>query len=204
VSEADRAVRQRRRGAELEQVLLDAAWQELQRVGYAAFTIDAVAQRAGTSRPVLYRRWSSRAQLVLAAVRAHLPPVTADDIPDTGSLRGDLIAALRFWRQRYEEVGPAIMNGLASELDHLPTEDLDVVPAIAATIIERAARRGDIGPRPVPPHVRDTPAALLRHELVVLHRRPTDEQLAQIVDDIAVPAIKRAAGRFGKSGPPVR
>lgn len=167
-------------------------------MGYAAFTIDAVAQRAGTSRAVLYRRWSSRAQLVLAAVRAQLPPIIAEEIPDTGTLRDDLVAALRLWRHRYERVGPAIMNGLAGELEQLPTEDLDIVPAVAALIIDRAARRGDIGSHPVPPHVRDTPAALLRHELVLLHRRLTDDDLARIVDDIAVPAIERAAGGAGR------
>ena len=43
------------RGAELEEALLDAAWAELQEVGYPAFTYEGVAQRAGTSKPVLYR-----------------------------------------------------------------------------------------------------------------------------------------------------
>ncbi|MEU8636428.1 TetR/AcrR family transcriptional regulator [Amycolatopsis sp. NPDC048633] len=190
---ADEAVRRRRRGTELERALLDAAWDELQSVGYAGFTVDAVAQRAGTSRPVLYRRWPSRAQLVLAAVRAHLPDASPDAIPDTGSLRGDLLAALRWWRDRYERVGPSIMNGLAGELDHLPTEALEIVPEMLTTIIERAARRGEIGTGAVPAHVVDAPAALLRHDLVVRHHQPTDEELTAIVDDIAVPAIERAA-----------
>ncbi|MGK3206358.1 TetR/AcrR family transcriptional regulator [Amycolatopsis sp. MEPSY49] len=191
----DDAVRRRRRGPELERALLDAAWEELHSVGYAGFTVDAVAQRAGTSRPVLYRRWPSRARLVLAAVRAHLPPVDAP--PDTGRLRDDLIAALRWWRDRYDLVGASIMNGLAGELDHLPTEDLEVVPDLLATIVERAAKRGEIGPGAVPAHVVDAPAALLRHDLVVRHHRPTDDDLAAIVDDIAVPAIERAARREG-------
>jgi hypothetical protein len=47
----------RRRGDALEHALLDAAWDELQAVGYAGLTIEAVADRAGTSRAVLYRRW---------------------------------------------------------------------------------------------------------------------------------------------------
>jgi hypothetical protein len=72
------------------------------------------------------------------------------------------------------------------ELEQIPTEHLDIVPAVTALIIDRAARRGDIGSHPVPPHVRDTPAAPLRHEL------------ARIVDDIAIPAIERAAGGAGR------
>jgi len=58
----------RRRGKELEDALLHAAWAELQENGYAGFTLEAVAERAGTSRPVLYRRWAGKDELVGAAI----------------------------------------------------------------------------------------------------------------------------------------
>ncbi|WP_448062195.1 TetR/AcrR family transcriptional regulator [Cellulomonas hominis] len=58
-----------RRGAELEEALLDAAWQQLLTAGYGGFTVDAVAERAHTSKPVLYRRWPTREDLLLALVR---------------------------------------------------------------------------------------------------------------------------------------
>jgi len=57
----------RRRGSALDDALLDAAWAELQEAGYAGLTMEGVAQRAGTSRPVLARRWPNRPQLVIAA-----------------------------------------------------------------------------------------------------------------------------------------
>ena len=79
----------RRRGAQLEQAILEAAWAELNDVGYAALTIEAVAARAGTSKPVIYRRWPSRAELVLAAW-ARQRPAPSPAI-DTGALRSDLI-----------------------------------------------------------------------------------------------------------------
>ncbi|HET6742594.1 MAG TPA: helix-turn-helix domain-containing protein, partial [Kribbella sp.] len=67
----DRAVEQwghraekRGRGAELEAVLLDAAWAELMESGYARLTMEAVAARAQTGKQVLYRRWRNRAELV--------------------------------------------------------------------------------------------------------------------------------------------
>ena len=74
--------RTRRRGAELEQAILDAAWAELCEVGYTALTIEAVAKRAGTSKPVIYRRWPSRAHLVIAAWARQQPIETTT--PDTG------------------------------------------------------------------------------------------------------------------------
>ena len=73
---------------------LDAAWDELVERGYGRFTIDGVAARAGTSRPVIYRRWPTQSELAIAAIRHHgrNQPVAT---PDTGSVRGDLIALLR-------------------------------------------------------------------------------------------------------------
>src|SRR5580658_5732141 len=79
----------RRRGEALEAALLDAAWDELQLAGYQALTMEAVADRAGTSRAVLYRRWPKKAELVVAALRRHRP-ILSGDVPDTGSLRGDV------------------------------------------------------------------------------------------------------------------
>ena len=65
----DEAPVRRRRGSELEGALLDAAWEELQANGYAGLTYDAVAARAGTSKPALYRRWPTKADLVVATMR---------------------------------------------------------------------------------------------------------------------------------------
>src|ERR1700733_12912804 len=85
---------QRRRGEALEKALLDAAWAELLQIGYDDLTLEAVANRAGTSRAVLYRRWPSKQDLLLATIahQAATDPVVA---PDTGSLRDDVIGLLR-------------------------------------------------------------------------------------------------------------
>jgi len=83
----------RRHGEELEHALLEAAWAELVENGYATFTMDAVCARAGTSRPVLYRRWEDKHALVRAAV-AHAAARNTIPIPDTGTLRGDTIALM--------------------------------------------------------------------------------------------------------------
>ena len=61
-------VEKRRRGAALEDAILKAAWAELLDYGYGGFTMEAVAKRAGTSRPVLARRWENRSDLAVAAI----------------------------------------------------------------------------------------------------------------------------------------
>ena len=86
---------ERRRGADLEDAILDAAWEQLTAEGYGRFTIDTVAARARTSKPVLYRRWKTSDELLRAAIR-HRGAVTEVPDPDTGTLRGDMLALLRY------------------------------------------------------------------------------------------------------------
>lgn len=85
--------RRRRHGEELESAILGAGWDVLVEDGYARLTMGSVAARAHTSEPVLYRRWANKDQLVMAALEHYRiqHPVTA---PDTGALRGDLLAEL--------------------------------------------------------------------------------------------------------------
>ena len=76
----------------MENALTDAAWEVLVEQGYHGFTFETVAARAGTSKPVLYRRWPRREDLLLATLARHWRPL---DLPDTGSLRQDALTFLR-------------------------------------------------------------------------------------------------------------
>ncbi|GAB2549563.1 TetR/AcrR family transcriptional regulator [Nocardia heshunensis] len=69
-----------------------AAFEELADVGYGKLSMEAVARRAGVSKPTLYRRWSTKQDLVIGLISE--VAVDAADSPDTGSLRGDLRAFL--------------------------------------------------------------------------------------------------------------
>lgn len=73
-----------------EQEILDAAVEALREVGYDKLTIDTVAARARASKATLYRRWTTKAELVADAM-SHLDG-GAPAVPDTGTLRGDLLA----------------------------------------------------------------------------------------------------------------
>ena len=83
----------------MEDAILEAAWAELSESGYAGLTMENVARRAGTSRPVLHRRWPSRTALATAALAqrfAHATPV----IPDMGNVRDELCLLLRHMSDR--------------------------------------------------------------------------------------------------------
>lgn len=180
--------RSRRRGAELEDALLRAAWEELSEVGYARLTMEGAAARAGTSKAVLYRRWPNRAALVLAAVRNRVAPISSE-IPDTGNLRGDVLGVLHQFRRRYREIGPDVVHGLMTELHEMPAAVFQVLPDVMMTVLRRAASRGEVRLEQVTPRIASLPGDLLRHELLVTHAPVADACLQEIVDDIFLPLV---------------
>jgi AcrR family transcriptional regulator len=180
--------RSRRRGRALEDALLDATWHELQAVGYANLTMEGVAIRAGTSKPVLYRRWPNRAQLVLAALRRRVLPITSE-VPDTGGVRGDTLALLVRLRDRQQVAGPEIIHGLLAELPDVPREVFGIVPGIMLTVLQRGADRGEVRPDRVTRPIAALPGTLLRHEMMISREVVSDAFLAEIVDDIFLPLV---------------
>ncbi len=192
----------RRRGAALEAALLDAAWAELQSVGYAALTMEAVADRAGTSRAVIYRRWRNRPELVIAAMRRHLPMLSGE-IPDTGSLRGDVLAVLRRESQRLAQVGSETVYGLLGEylsnadtFGRVQDEVLHIGAEVMTTILNRAAARGEARPG-VPLRVATLPTDLFRHELFRYRTPPGEQVIEEIVDEVFLPLVAVSAPAGG-------
>jgi AcrR family transcriptional regulator len=178
----------RRRGAALEDALLKAAWDELALSGYGGLTMETVAERAGTSKSVLYRRWPTRAALVLAAVRHHVAPI-ASHLPDTGNLREDLLAMLGRVREHFEQIGPAVVHGLMAERADLPEQIDAILPGVVARLLNRAAERGQIRLADFNPRIAALPGDLLRYELLLARRPASDEFLAEVVDDIFLPLV---------------
>ncbi|MEV4623117.1 TetR/AcrR family transcriptional regulator [Asanoa sp. NPDC049573] len=189
---------QRRRGQELEDALLQAAWEELLAVGYGGFTIEGVAARAGTSRPVLYRRWPNRADLAVAALRYHgrTEPVV---VPDTGSLREDLIQVLRnAWKGRMElaVLFSVQMGQFFAETGTSPAklrEDFlssRPQPSGMQRIIDRAVERGEIDPARLTERIASLPSDLLRHEMLMTLAPVPDEVILEIVDSIFLPLVR--------------
>jgi AcrR family transcriptional regulator len=155
--------------------LLDATWAELNDVGYPALTMEGVAARAGTGRAVLYRRWASRAELVMAALRHRQPLFSAETaVPDTGSLREDILALLRMMSSRTGE----IMAGLSFMFaDYYRQTGLSPAamrerligerPSSLPVILERAVKRGEADPAKLTDQIVRLPVDLVRHDLIM-------------------------------------
>jgi len=187
-SSRNTAMRARRHGAELEDALLQAAWDEVSAVGYANLTMEGVAARAGTGKAVLYRRWPSRAALVVAAMRHHVGSITSQ-VPDTGNLREDVLTVLRQIRERAQEIGPDIIHGLMMEPHDLPPEDTEITPAVMMTLLTRAAEHGEVRLDRVTPLIAALPGNLIRHELLLRDATVSEAYLAEVVDDIFLPLV---------------
>ena len=197
VTPAPTRVRRRRRGPQLESALLDAAWNELVEVGFAGLTMESVAARAKTGIAVLYRRWANKDQLVFAAIerygQAH--PV---EIPDTGSLRGDLLALLTGMsraRATFMAVAAAAgFSGLLTSTGLTPEQAREKLFGDQRIrgdqiIYRRAHDRGEIDLGRIPSAVLTMPFDLVRHDLLMNLEPVKPERIASIVDEIFLPLV---------------
>ncbi|MGU3502864.1 TetR/AcrR family transcriptional regulator [Mycobacterium sp. C31M] len=189
---------ERRRGSALEQELLDAAYAELTERGYAKFTLEGVATRAGTSTPVLYRRWSDKHDLLRASI-GHAAQLQKVHCPDTGNLRDDVLTLMRQANDAGLELVATISVHLGGYFQETGTSPADLrdhlspaLPAVAilATIYERAAARGEVDAERLTARMRTLPFDLLRAELLMNLRPLPDADLIEIVDTIYLPVVQ--------------
>ncbi|MBN7560192.1 TetR/AcrR family transcriptional regulator [Mycobacteroides abscessus subsp. abscessus] len=185
----------RRRGRALEEALLDAAWAELAERGYDEFTIDSVAARAGTSRAVLYRRWTSKQELVLAALK-HEAGKDVIVAPDTGSLRGDVIAFLQQANKVRVRLATQLFTQLGSFYSQTGTSLADLRAlehggrnTALDEVIQRAVNRGEIKQEQITERIARLPADLFRHEILMTLRPLSDETIEEIIDTIFLPLV---------------
>jgi AcrR family transcriptional regulator len=185
----------RKRDASRDPEILRAALDELAESGYERMTMDAVAARAGTGKATIYRRWPSKAQLVVDAIASTgRKAITGADLPDTGSLRGDLLALADIGLGEENSGKLRILAGLISALPHHP--DLAAIvgerlvaprTALMRELLERAVARGEIAPG------RDLSMMALTGPAMTVYRvmitsQPMDRAFyAAMVDEILLP-----------------
>ncbi len=195
---------ERRRGAALEEALLDAAWAVLTEGGYANLTMEAVAARAGTSRPVLYRRWLDKSDLVRAAI-THVLARNRPTVPDTGSLRGDVLALMHELNRTRIGLVTAMSIQLAEYFEETGTSPRDMremmvgeQPAALDLVFDRAAARQEVDPEQLTDRIRSLPFNLLRMEMLVHMRAASDDVIAEIVDTIFLPLVTQTRTSGGQ------
>jgi AcrR family transcriptional regulator len=184
----------RRRGEALEQAILTAALEELSEVGYAALTMERVAARARTGKAALYRRWPGRAELVVDACAAG--GITDVDVPDTGSLRTDVLAVLRHFSARVAGSSGELLRGLLGEIvrdaefARLVRERVHTAgPGVIHSVLRRAVERGELEPWVLGSRRATVAVDLLRNDFLLRWGPVPDEVVVEIVDEVYLPLL---------------
>jgi AcrR family transcriptional regulator len=189
MTEQTAAIRTRRRGKELEDALYNAALAELAAVGYGGLTMEGIAARARTGKAALYRRWSSKHDLVLAALLYALPPVP-EPRPDRSArenLLAILVAHCDLVAGKTAFPGLRIMNQLLHEPElRAIFADAVVRPRLRITesVLEAGVANGEIDAATVTPYTARVGTALINQQVLLTGVPPNKRQLTQIVDTV--------------------
>ncbi|MEU7817399.1 TetR/AcrR family transcriptional regulator [Pseudonocardia sp. NPDC049154] len=185
----------RRRGAELERAIRRAVLALVTAHGPAGVTMEAVAAHAGTSKPVLYRRWPDRSALLrdtlLHAAGRSIPT------PDTGTYRGDLLAVLRGWAATLTSpasapVVAAIVGAMQQDAELREAFRESVIgwrKAEMARLIRRGIERGELRPDVPVEFARELGQGVLWHRFLITGDPIDDEVVVRIVDEIVMPFV---------------
>ncbi|WP_045743673.1 TetR/AcrR family transcriptional regulator [Actinoplanes rectilineatus] len=183
------------RDADILRAVLDV----LVETSYAELTIEMVAARAGAGRGTIYRRWAGKDELILAAIACtDRTDLETGRLPDTGALRGDLLAMLD---PDWLGSGDRRMRILAS-VTAMMSRNPDVSAAVSAAIVEpsvdayrhliqRAVDRGEADPAADVAAMAQVIPAMASHRALVL-RQPVDLAFfTTIIDGVVLPALAR-------------
>ncbi len=183
----------RRRGRALDEAILGTAWAELLDHGYVNFTMEAVAKRAGTSRPVLSRRWPTRAELAVAAI-GHYIQKNPVSVPDLGSVRDELVMLLQKFSERGASTITKVLFGMRDYFVETNSSLADLRSKLEGRrtieeVLQRGVRRGEIDPGKLTKRIASLPLDLVRHEVFMTHKPVSKAVIAEILDTIFLPLV---------------
>lgn len=200
-TEAPAHVASRRRGAALEDAILEAAYAELASAGYTAFAVEGVAARARTGKASIYRRWPTKAELVMDALMARLP--TAAECGLTLEL-DDSVTTVDALYQVARAIAAVITSPAGDAMRAIKCEAM-ADPQLAQLIddrfqaprrealldlLKRGVERGEVRPDAVSQLVADVVPAVLSHR-VLLQREPlTERDIINIIEQIFIPLVE--------------
>jgi AcrR family transcriptional regulator len=187
----------RRSGARLEAAIEAAVVGIVVEEGASAVTMEAVAARCGTSKPVLYRRWPDRTALL----RDVLLRRATGAIPaaDTGSYRTDMLAVLRGWAAVLTGPGHRVIQAVVTAMVADPEFARAFRESVIgwrkeemARLLARGVERGDVRPDVPVDLLRELGQGVLWHRFLITGDPVTDDVVVRIVDEVLVPLVRPA------------
>jgi AcrR family transcriptional regulator len=181
-----------------ETELLAVTLQLLQEHGYDRLTVDAVAATARASKATVYRRWPSKAELVLAAFIEGIRQVAVP--PETGTLRGDLLKVGELVCQQAQQHAGTIRAVLV-EVSRNPALDdvmqhhfLDQRKALVGHVLQQAVDRGEMDEAAINDELWDLLPGYLIFRTIIPNRPPTRHTVQALVDEVIIPSLTRPTG----------
>ena len=193
---------------ERELEIFEATLQVLDEVGYDLLTMDAVASRAKASKATLYRRWRGKPELVVAAIMSHKGESV---VPDTGSLRGDLLEAYcggdgGLNDPLAKSVLSAVVTAMGRDPEFAEVYRRDFIgPKVASSraIYERARERGEVHPDVDLTVLAPALAGIVLHRAFLLGETVTPELVGRVLDEVILPAALHGPCSPGSTVRPV-
>jgi len=189
--------RGRKRDPSRDAAILEAALDVLAEVGASGITMDLVAERAGAGKGTIYRRWPSKAELIVDAV-AYLVrnQVDVEHLPDTGSLRGDLLGLFKPDAMVESTRLLNVMRAFASLL----ADDHALADAGSAAIVgpwadahllfmQRAVARGEVSASADIGTVSQILPSMAAYRTLIQQKPFTEEFMLSIMDGVIMPAL---------------
>lgn len=203
VAEASARAVTRRRGAQLEDAILAAAYEELVEAGYTAFSVEGVAARAGTGKASIYRRWPSKQHLVMDVLDSQLPTpeqcgvsFSIDDLDESLSTADVLrLVATNIARVMNSPAGDAMRavkcEALADPQLATLVDERFQAPRRAAllALLRRGVARGEVRPEAVTKAVADVLPAVLSYRAVMQRERVSAADISEIMEQILIPLV---------------
>ena len=178
-----------------ETELLEVTLRLLQQHGYDGLTLEAVAVTARASKATVYRRWPSKAELVLAAFIEGIRQVAV--APATGTLRGDLLQLGKVVCEQARQQAGTIRAVLV-EISRNPAlndamqhQFLDQREALMRDILQQAVDRGEIEPGAIDKDLWDLLPGYLIFRSIIPSRPPTQRTVQALVDNVIIPSLSR-------------
>jgi AcrR family transcriptional regulator len=181
-----------------EAELLAVTLRLLQEHGYDRLTVDAVASAARASKATVYRRWPSKAELVLAAFIEGVRQVAVP--PDTGTLRGDLLRLGELVCQEAHQHASTIRAVLVEVSrnpalnDVMQHQFIDHRKALIRHVLQQAVDRGEIAESAITDELWDLLPGYLIFRSIIPSRPPTPHTVQVLVDDVIIPGHTRSSG----------
>jgi AcrR family transcriptional regulator len=196
--ESGRSRRGRPRDPGVDAAILTAAVDLLAEAGYARLTMEQVAARAGVGKASLYLRWPNKVALVAEAIEQRSAVVP--DVPDTGSLREDMLAFLQALLRR-KAAGARALAAVIGEVNSNPELRQawrrgveGTLVACVRQIVEHAVARGELPAASDVDLLALLPLTLLQNWRLTHGYGPDEAVVERIVDQFYAPAPRRASG----------